>query len=200
MNAHIDRLQAGYTSGTRRAVAGIVSRATRLPVTANQVTAAGFLMNVAAAVLIFQEWWIVAGIVFIVGSILDVFDGAIARSRGSAGPRGAFIDSVVDRISEVIVLGAIALVLARDGETVALAAVFAALGFSLLTSYVRAKAEALGLDGTHGMLARAERVVLVSAALILAPLGALPYLMMLLALLSAITVAQRARHVLKQLP
>ena len=144
--------------------------------------------------------WIVAGIVFIVGSILDVFDGAIARSRGSAGPRGAFIDSVVDRVSEVVVLGAIALVLARDGETVALAAVFAALGFSLLTSYVRAKAEALGLDGTHGMLARAERVVLLSAALILAPLGVLPYLMMLLALLSAITVAQRARHVLKQLP
>ena len=114
MNAHIDRLQHGYTSGARRAVAGIVSHATRLPVTANQVTAAGFLLNVAAAVLIFQEWWIVAGIVFIVGSILDVFDGAIARSRGSAGPRGAFIDSVVDRVSEVVVLGAIALVLALD--------------------------------------------------------------------------------------
>jgi CDP-diacylglycerol--glycerol-3-phosphate 3-phosphatidyltransferase len=200
VNAHIERLQDNYTSGVRRAVAGLVSRATRLPVTANQVTALGFLLSLGAAVLIYQEWWILAGIVFIVGSILDVFDGAIARSRGQAGPRGAFIDSTVDRISEGIVLGAIALVFARDGETVALAAIFAALVGSFLTSYVRARAEALGLDGTHGMLARAERVVLLSAGLILAPLGALPYVIELLAVLTALTVLQRVRHVLRQLP
>jgi len=200
MNAHLERIQHGYTAGVRRIVADVVKSFRRIPLSANQVTAVGFALNVVAAVLIYERVWVAAGAAFLLGSILDVFDGAIARSRGSAGPRGAFIDSVVDRVSEVVVLGAIALVLARDGETVALAAVFAALGFSLLTSYVRAKAEALGLDGTHGMLARAERVVLLSAALILAPLGVLPYLMMLLALLSAITVAQRARHVLKQLP
>jgi len=200
MNAHLERIQHGYTAGVRRIVADVVKSFRRIPLSANQVTAVGFALNIVAAVLIYERVWVAAGAAFLLGSILDVFDGAIARSKGEDGPRGAFIDSVVDRVSEVIVLGAIALVLARDGETVALAAVFAALGFSLLTSYVRAKAEALGLDGTHGMLARAERVVLVSAALILAPLGALPYLMMLLALLSAITVAQRARHVLKQLP
>ncbi len=200
MNAHIERLQDNYTSGARRAVAGLVARATRLPVTANQVTALGFLLSVGAAVLIYQEWWILAGIVFIVGSILDIFDGAIARSGGQAGPRGAFIDYNVDRSSEAIVLGSIALVFARDGETLALAAIFAALAGSFLTSYVRARAEALGLDGTHGMLARAERVVLLSAGLILAPLGVLPYVIELLAVLTALTVLQRVRHVLRQLP
>jgi CDP-diacylglycerol--glycerol-3-phosphate 3-phosphatidyltransferase len=200
VNAHIERLQDGYTSGVRRAVAGLVARATRLPVTANQVTAVGFVLSVGSAVLIYQEWWVVAGIVFIVGSILDVFDGAIARSRGQAGPRGALIDSTVDRVSEGIVLGAIAIVFARQGETVALAAVFAALVGSFLTSYVRAKAEAMSLDGTHGWLARAERVVLLSAGLILAPFGGLPYVIVLLAVLTALTVLQRVRFVLRQLP
>ncbi len=199
MNAHLERLQHGYTSGARRLVADVVGGFRRVPITANQVTAVGFLLNVAAAVLIYQEQWIVAGVVFLVGSILDIFDGAIARSRGEAGPRGSFIDSTFDRIAEGAVLGSIALVFARDGETLAQAAVFAALVGSFLTSYTRAKAESLGLDGTSGFMARAERVVLIGAALLFAPLGALPYAIELLAVLSAITVAQRVRHVLSQL-
>jgi membrane protein implicated in regulation of membrane protease activity len=64
---------------------------------------------------------------------------------------------------------------------------------------LRAKAESMGLDGTHGLMARAERVVLIAAALLFAPLGALPWGIILLAILSAITVAQRARHVMRQL-
>ena len=74
-----------------------------------------------------------------------------------------------------------------------------ALTGSLLTSYIRARAEALGLDGTHGLMARAERVVLIAASLLFAPLGVLPWGIVLLAILSAITVAQRARHVMRQL-
>ncbi len=199
MNAHLERLQHGYTSGVRRLVADVVGGFRRVPITANQVTAVGFLLNVAAAVLIYHERWIVAGVVFLIGSILDVFDGAIARSKGEAGPRGAFIDSTFDRIAEGAVLGAVALVFARQGETLAQAAVFAALVGSFLTSYTRAKAEAIGLDGTSGFMARAERVVLIGATLLFAPLGALPYGIQLLAVLSAVTVAQRVRHVLRQL-
>jgi CDP-diacylglycerol--glycerol-3-phosphate 3-phosphatidyltransferase len=199
MNANLERLQHGYTSGTRRLVADVVDGFRRIPITANQVTAVGFLLNLGAAALIYQEQWIVAGVVFLIGSILDIFDGAIARSKGEAGPRGAFIDSTFDRIAEGAVLGAVALVFARDGETLAIAAVFAALVGSFLTSYTRAKAESLGLDGTAGFMARAERVVLIGAALLFAPLGALPYAIELLAVLSAVTVAQRVRHVLAQL-
>lgn len=195
----VERLQQEYTDGTRRVIAGVMDRATRIPVSANQVTVAGFLINVVAAVLVYREAFIAGGVVFLIGSILDIFDGAVARARGEAGPKGAIIDSVLDRFSEAIMFVALALVFARDGNEVAVAAVIIALSSSLLTSYLRAKAESLGLDGTHGLMARAERVVLIAAALLFAPLGALPWGIILLAILSTITVLQRARHVLRQL-
>jgi CDP-diacylglycerol--glycerol-3-phosphate 3-phosphatidyltransferase len=195
----VERLQQGYTDGTRRVIASIMARITRIPVTANQVTIAGFVLNAIAAVLVYREAYIAGGVLFLVGSILDIFDGAVARARGEAGPRGAMFDSILDRFSEAIMLGAIALVFARDGNEIALIAVIAALTSSFMTSYLRARAEALGLDGTHGVMARAERVVLITAALLFAPLGALPWGIILLAVLSTITVVQRARHVLRQL-
>jgi CDP-diacylglycerol---glycerol-3-phosphate 3-phosphatidyltransferase len=195
----VERLQQEYTDGTRRVIASIMARITRIPVTANQVTIAGFVLNAIAAVLVYREAYIAGGVLFLVGSILDIFDGAIARARGEAGPRGAMFDSILDRFSEAIMLGAIALVFARDGNEIALIAVIAALTSSFMTSYLRARAEALGLDGTHGVMARAERVVLIAAALLFAPLGALPWGIILLAVLSTVTVVQRARHVLRQL-
>ncbi|MBJ7247705.1 MAG: hypothetical protein CK540_04815 [Thermoleophilia bacterium] len=195
----VERLQQEYTDGTRRVIASIMARITRIPVTANQVTIAGFVLNAIAAVLVYREAYIAGGVLFLVGSILDIFDGAVARARGEAGPRGAMFDSILDRFSEAIMLGAIALVFARDGNEIALIAVIAALTSSFMTSYLRARAEALGLDGTHGVMARAERVVLIAAALLFAPLGALPWGIILLAVLSTITVVQRARHVLRQL-
>lgn len=195
----VERLQQGYTDGTRRVIASIMARITHIPVTANQVTMAGFVLNAIAAVLVYREAYIAGGVLFLVGSILDIFDGAVARARGEAGPRGAMFDSILDRFSEAIMLGAIALVFARDGNEIALIAVIAALTSSFMTSYLRARAEALGLDGTHGVMARAERVVLITAAILFAPLGALPWGIILLAVLSTITVVQRARHVLRQL-
>ena len=154
----VERLQQEYTDGTRRVIAGLMSKAGRIPLTGNQVTTLGFVVNVLAAVLVYREAFIAAGLVFLLGSILDIFDGAVARARGEAGPRGAMFDSVLDRVSEAVMFGAIALVFARDDERIALLAVIAALTGSLLTSYIRARAEALGLDGTHGLMARAERV------------------------------------------
>ncbi len=195
----VERIQREYTDGTRRVIGRIMDRVTRIPVTANQVTVAGFILNAIAAVLVYREAWIAAGVLFLIGSILDIFDGAIARARGEAGPRGAMIDSVLDRISEAVILAAIALVFARNGDQIALIAVIVALTGSLTTSYLRARAEALGLDGKHGVMARAERVVLIAAALLFAPLGALPWGIILLAALTSITVAQRARHILRQL-
>ncbi len=195
----VERIQREYTDGTRRVIGRIMDRVTRIPVTANQVTAAGFILNAIAAVLVYREAWIAAGVLFLIGSILDIFDGAIARARGEAGPRGAMIDSVLDRISEAVILAAIALVFSRNGDQIALIAVIVALTGSLMTSYLRARAEALGLDGKHGVMARAERVVLIAAALLFAPFGALPWGIILLAALTTITVAQRARHILRQL-
>jgi CDP-diacylglycerol--glycerol-3-phosphate 3-phosphatidyltransferase len=141
----------------------------------------------------------VAGVVFLVGSIIDILDGALARLRGVDNPFGAFIDSTTDRVSEGFVLGAAALVFARDGSTWAIAAVFVALIGSFLISYTRARAESLGLDGKAGLMGRAERVVLLGAVLLLSPWGALPYGIALLAALSAFTVGQRIYSVHRQL-
>src|ERR687886_118970 len=136
---------------------------------------------------------------FVVGSILDILDGALARTSGKGTPFGAFLDSTTDRVSEAAVLGAIALVFSRHGEPVALALDFAAVAGSFLVSYTRARAEALGLRGDVGIGSRAERVVVITAGLVLAPWGVLPWSVYLLAATAWVTVLQRVLHVRTQL-
>ena len=105
---------------------------------------------------------------FVVGSILDILDGALARAGGKATPFGAFVDSTTDRLSEAFMLGAIAVVLTRDGSEFGVALAAAAMTGSFLVSYTRARAEALGVRGDVGIGSRAERVVVITAGLVLA--------------------------------
>ncbi|MGE5689886.1 MAG: CDP-alcohol phosphatidyltransferase family protein, partial [Pseudomonadota bacterium] len=112
---------------------------------------------------------------------------------------GAFLDSLVDRVGEGFMLGAVALVFARDGNEVAVAATAAAIAGSFLVPYARAKAEALGFRGDVGIGSRAERVVVISAGLILAPWGVLPWAVGLLAVTAWVTVVQRVLHVRREL-
>ena len=193
------RIKTGYTNGGRGLGMALMARFRSLPFTPNQVTVAGLSLNGVAAVLIYQEHFVWATVAFIAGSVLDILDGALARSHGKLTQFGSFLDSTTDRISEGFVLGAIALVLSRQGHEAALASVFVALVGSFLVSYTRAKAEALGLSGTVGLMGRAERIVLVAIALPFAGRGSLPYAMYLLAALTAFTVFQRVNHVRKQL-
>jgi CDP-diacylglycerol---glycerol-3-phosphate 3-phosphatidyltransferase len=102
-------------------------------------------------------------------------------------------------MSEVFVLGAIALVFSRDGTTWALAFAIAAIAGSLLVSYTRARAEALGLKGDVGIGSRAERVVVITGGLVLAPWGVLPWAIALLAVTAWFTVVQRIVSVRRQL-
>jgi len=102
-------------------------------------------------------------------------------------------------VSDGIILGAIALVLAEDGDMLALACVFVALVGSFLISYTRAKAEALGLRGDVGLMARLERIVLLAVAIPFGGYGSLPYAVYLLAGLTAFTVMQRVLFVHRQL-
>src|SRR6476646_8090806 len=165
-----------------------------VPLTPSQLTLSGFLLNVVAGVLIYEEHWVWATVVFVAGSVIDALDGALARAHGKMTPFGAFLDSTLDRMSEGVILGAIALVLADQGHTVALACVFVALVGSFLVSYTRAKAEALGL------MARAERIVLLAVVLPFAGVGSvLPYAIYILAALTSITVVQRIAYVRTQL-
>jgi CDP-diacylglycerol--glycerol-3-phosphate 3-phosphatidyltransferase len=198
-------VKAAYTDGARRLAANSIGGLARTRVTPNALTASGVALCLAAAVLVYFEYrneilffWLGAT-VFVVGSVLDILDGALARHSGRSTPFGAFVDSTMDRVGEGAMLAAIALVFHRDDNEIALAAAFAALGGSFLVSYARSKAEGLGLKGDVGIGSRAERVVAITAGLVLAPWGLLPWAIYLLAATAWFTVAQRIFSVRAQL-
>jgi CDP-diacylglycerol---glycerol-3-phosphate 3-phosphatidyltransferase len=177
----------------------------RTRVTPDALTALGLSVCAVAAVAVYFEyrnemlWFWTGAVLFWAGSLLDVLDGALARQSGRGTPFGAFLDSTTDRVGEAVMLGAIALVFARDGNEIALAATFAAMTGSFLVSYTRAKAEALGLKGDVGIGSRAERVTVIVTGLFLAPWGLLPWAVYLLTVTAWLTVIQRIVHVRRQL-
>ena len=198
-------IKHGYTTGARKLAAQSMTGLARTRVTPNALTTSGVTLCALASVLVYFEYrsellffWLGA-FVFVVGSVLDILDGALARAGGKTTPFGSFLDSTTDRVGEGFMLGAIALAFHRDGDTTALAFCFAALAGSFLVSYTRAKAETLGLRGDVGIGSRAERVVVITAGLVLAPWGVLPWAIYLLAATSWITVVQRILHVRSQL-
>jgi CDP-diacylglycerol---glycerol-3-phosphate 3-phosphatidyltransferase len=198
-------LKRGYTTSARRLASRSIRGLARTRLSPDVLTAMGVTLCAAAAVLVYFEYrnellffWLGA-VVFVVGSVLDILDGALARQSGKGTPFGAFLDSTTDRIGEGLVLGAIALVFAREGNDVALAFAIAAIAGSFLVSYTRARAEALGLKGDVGIGSRAERVVVITSGLVLAPWGLLPWAIYLLAATAWITVAQRVLSVRSQL-
>jgi phosphatidylinositol phosphate synthase len=199
------RVQQGYTTGARSLASRSVKSLARTRVTPNALTTAGVSLCLAAAVLVTFEnrhqllfYWLAAG-VFVVGSILDILDGALARAGGKSTPFGAFLDSTTDRVGEGAMLAAIGLIFARNGNDTAVLFTALAVAGSFLVPYVRAKAEALGLRGDVGLGSRAERVVVITAGLVLAPWGVLQWAIYLLAATSWLTVLQRVLYVRKQL-
>jgi CDP-diacylglycerol--glycerol-3-phosphate 3-phosphatidyltransferase len=198
-------IKEAYTVGARRLASRSITGLARTRVTPNALTAGGVTLCAAAAVLVWLEYrnelvffWLGAT-VFVVGSVLDILDGALARLSGKGTPFGAFLDSTTDRVSEGFVLGAIALVFSRDGNEVALGFAIAGIAGSFLVSYTRARAEALGLKGDVGIGSRAERVVVITAGLVLAPWGILPWAIYVLTATAWFTVLQRILAVRRQL-
>jgi len=167
--------------------------------TPNQISMAGFTLNVIAAVLVWEHEFFIGGVVFIVGSICDTLDGGYSRMSGKGTPFGAFLDSTLDRIVEGIVLTAVATTFTERGDELAVAAVVVAVMSSLVVSYTRARAEALGVECKVGIADRLVRVVILSAGLVFADLGLLEPAVYVLAALSTITVVQRILHVKRQL-
>jgi CDP-diacylglycerol--glycerol-3-phosphate 3-phosphatidyltransferase len=198
-------VKRSYTSGARRLAGRSMTGLARTRITPNVLTAAGVTLCGVASVLVWFEnrgevlfYWLGA-VVFVVGSVLDILDGALARQSGKGTPFGAFLDSTTDRVSEGFMLGAIALVFARHDHIWAVGIAFAAVAGSFLVSYTRARAEALGLKGDVGIGSRAERVVVITGGLVLAPWGVLPWAIALLAATAWITVGQRVWSVRSQL-
>ena len=198
-------IKHGYTTGARGLASRSVISLTRTRITPNALTASGVTLCAVASVLVLFEghneilfYW-AAATVFVLGSLLDILDGALARAGGKTTPFGAFLDSTTDRVSEGFMLTAIAFVLAKHHHPVFVAVAVTAVAGSFLVSYTRAKAEALGLRGDVGIGSRAERVVVITAGLVLAPWGVLPWSLVLLACTAWVTVGQRVLHVRKQL-
>ena len=160
------RVKQSYTVGARSLASRSVTGLARTRVTPNMLTAAGVTLCLAAAVIVPFEsrnhllyYWLGAA-VFVVGSVLDILDGALARAGGKSTPFGAFLDSTTDRVGEGAMLAAIGLVFARAGNDTAVVFTVIAVGGSFLVPYVRAKAESLGVSATVGPAPREARVVI----------------------------------------
>ena len=205
-NPKLARAKQTYTDEARRLAAQSMAQLEEAKVTPDALTISGVGLCIAGSAAVFFEYvgwgfyWLGA-VLFVIGSVLDVLDGALARSRGIGSPFGAFLDSTVDRVGEGFMIGAIGLVLMRHDQMWGVALAFAAVAGSFLVSYARARAEALGLRGDVGLGSRAERVVVITTGLVLAPVHefVLPATMALLATTAWITVVQRILFVRKQL-
>jgi CDP-diacylglycerol--glycerol-3-phosphate 3-phosphatidyltransferase len=173
--------------------------------TPNAISLTGFALNLTAAGLVVARMFFLAGIAFIIGSIMDTLDGRYSRMSGKGTPFGAFLDSTLDRLEEGIVLAAIGAYFAAQHNEVAAGAVVVAVLFSLMVSYTRARAEALGVECKVGLATRPVRVVILSAGLVFAKGASLGHFSLLapavyvLAGLTVITTVQRILHVRGQL-
>jgi len=164
-------------------------------ITANSLTVIGLAGSLGAGALIAAGYPQVGGAVSLLSGLPDMLDGAVAKASGSVSRRGAFLDSVVDRVSDAAVLSGLVLLAAEHQE--AQVAVLAALvlALSLLVSYVKARAESLGYDCNVGIAERPERVIVLGIALLFGhPLAGL----WVLAVGAAITVVQRILTVWQQ--
>jgi CDP-diacylglycerol--glycerol-3-phosphate 3-phosphatidyltransferase len=177
----------------------VTNRLVESRLTPNAISLTGFALCVVAAVLVWQDQYLLGGIAFIVGSVCDTLDGRYARASGKGTPFGAFLDSTLDRVEEGIVLAAVAANFSEAGNHFAVAAVVIAVLASLMVSYTRARAEALGVECKVGIADRAVRVVILSAGLVLEGLGLLEPAVYVLAGLALITVGQRIWHVRSEL-
>ena len=174
--------------------------------TPNAISLTGFALCVVSAVFVLQGWWIAGGIAFIVGSVCDTLDGRYSRMSGKGSPFGAFLDSTLDRLEEGIVLAAVGYRLVKDPDLAVIASADVAVGVvvlavlaSLMVSYTRARAEALGVECKVGIADRAVRVVVLSAGLVFGDLKAIEPAIYVLAAMAIITVFQRIFHVRSEL-
>jgi CDP-diacylglycerol--glycerol-3-phosphate 3-phosphatidyltransferase len=203
--SELDRVKQEYTQAARQILQRSMRGVAKTKLTPDMLTLAGVTLCLVGALLVGFEgrneylfFWL-GGALFVIGSIADILDGALARAASKGTVFGAFLDSTFDRLGEAAMLAAIGLVFMRDSNEIALVAAFAAVIGSFLVSYTRAKAEALGLRGDVGFGSRVERVVLISVGLALAPWGWLQWPIYALATMAWITVIQRIQFVRRQL-
>jgi CDP-diacylglycerol--glycerol-3-phosphate 3-phosphatidyltransferase len=164
------------------------------------ITLIGLVITVAGAVLVAFGYLTGGAAVIAVGVFLDTLDGPLARATGTASLRGAFLDTMSDRVGEISIWVGLAVYLREEPGWLVLCLL--ALAFSLLTPYVRAKAESWGAEGRGGWMGRAERMILAVLGIFFAGFWEpiLYGMLVIFVVLSALTVAQRVRRTWQQLP
>lgn len=188
-------IKANFSEAVEMVVGPIGRVLSRIGLTPNMLTTMGMVLTGVAAWLVVSGRLVTAALVLALGGLADTFDGAVARARGTSSPFGGFYDSVSDRVSDGVILSALMWVTRDDGLLFGVTAV--ALVTALGTSYVRSRAEAIGVDCSIGMVERAERAILVLVALLVEPLF-VPVLW-ILAAGGLATMLQRVLHVRAQL-
>ena len=158
------------------------------PVTPDFITWFGFLLTCGSAALISTSHLLWGGIGVLVAGLMDSFDGALARQTGRVSRFGAILDSTLDRLSEGVVLLGIIYVLGRNGSAWGGALAGAAMMFSFSVSYIRARAEGMGVTCSEGWFTRMERVIVIALGLIF---NQLIIALSIVAVLSFLTATQR---------
>ena len=186
--------------GVRNAVANylthpVVRFLTRTSITPTTITCFGFSLAVGAAALIITGHLFAAGLVVLLAGFFDILDGALARHTNQTTRFGAVLDSTLDRLAEAALLLGILVLFARDQSVAQILLVCVALLGSLLVSYIKARAEALGLECQVGLFTRAERVVVLALGLLL---NQLVIALAIIVVFSFITAGQRLLYVWQQ--
>ena len=172
----------------------------KTPITPSAITWFGFLLTAGAAALIITGHLLIAGLVVLIAGFFDILDGALARRTNQATRFGAVLDSTLDRLSEAVLLLGILILYARESSITGILLVGAALIGSLLVSYIRARAEALGLECQAGLFTRVERVIVLALGLLLSQIN-YAFLFIALAIIvvfSFFTAGQRLVYVWRQ--
>jgi len=166
----------------------------------NNLTWIALTISVIAAAAIATNQLLIGGFLVLLSGLFDILDGALARLTNQATRFGALLDSTFDRISDAIVLLGFLVLYIRSGGYIEIVLIFLALVGALLTSYIRARAEGIGVNCPVGLFTRTERVIILALGLLLNPLCKFSILiaLVILIVLGFVTVGQRLVYVWQQ--
>ena len=194
-----DKKQITFTDPIRLRFRGVLDPIgaflNRIGLMPNTMTILGLLGNTAGAIMLAQGKMAIGGLILLAMGPVDALDGTMARLRGEPSEFGAFVDSVTDRYSELVIFGGLLIYYVQQGNWTAALVTYVAAGGSVLVSYVRARASSLGYDTKVGILTRMERYLVLAPTLVLnIPLVGL----WIIAILANITVFQRILDIRRQ--
>lgn len=183
-------LNDGIKNGFRKILHPLIKTFEYMHITPNALTLTGLMINILTGYIIATGKLLTGGIVLIIASIFDTFDGELARLTGKTSASGAFLDSISDRYSEFFILGGFGYYFITIGNKIGIYSTFFAIIGSIMTSYTRARAEGVGIELKGGFFQRPERVLyLVITLLFFSKFS--HYAMLLFAVLTVFTAIQR---------